>query len=77
MLRTCGMQSKELSILREENSSLRDAEGQLLFIRGSSQTCFRRRDDIDAAAPQTLGDRSVAVLIQVEPDRSGHRLSFA
>src|SRR5207244_1135686 len=50
--------------------------GGLLFIGRAQEASLGSGRDVNAAAPQALGDRPVAVLIEVEPDRPGHQPSF-
>jgi hypothetical protein len=51
----------------------RMGEGELLLVRCALQGRINRRGNVDAAPSQSLSDRAVDVLFEVEMDRYRHR----
>jgi hypothetical protein len=72
-----GMESQEVPVAGRDDSARRQGIGHLLLVGRTDQSSLGRRRHVDAVPAQARGDGRIAMLIEVERDRPGHRPSFA
>ena len=75
MMRSGGVKSKEISVLSEDNPILSEGIDDVFLIAGVQELSLGRRRYVDALTPQAFGDRSIAILIQMEANRPGHSVA--